>query len=151
MQEKKKQLFFVGTVHSFTKNKELASLISKINPDKILVEIKQSDLKRRKITSYPPEMQFVYAFARKKKIPVAGFDVPAVLFDIKRKKEIAKLVESQIKIVRKYSWKKFNEKKSAQKIMNAILPVVLIKNWKARQKTMAANIRKHAYKKEPLS
>ena len=139
------QLYIIGTLHlGYTPLHELEEEIGKINPDMIGVEICQKDINNNSIESYPPETQHMLKYAQNNNITYFGFDSHTNTFneniDVK---EIEKeLIEEQLKIVEKYSWKEFNNTEIA-KLLNTSKEEELIdsQKFKQRQEEMIQNIK----------
>ena len=145
------QLYIIGTLHlSYTPLHELEEEVGKINPSMIGVEICQKDIDNNSLQSYPPEMQHILDYAKNNNITYFGFDSHINTFneniDVK---EIEKeLIEEQLKIVEKYSWKEFNNVEIAQ-LLNTSKEEELIdsQKFKQRQEEMAQNIKNTISKK----
>ncbi|MEK6842233.1 MAG: hypothetical protein AABX84_00295, partial [Nanoarchaeota archaeon] len=62
-----RKIYIIGTIHGMTPNNELKSILKKINPNQILVEITEKYLKNKKFKNYPKEMVYAYSWGIKNK------------------------------------------------------------------------------------
>jgi hypothetical protein len=76
-----KEIYILGTIHSshFNKNynysmKHIKSVIDTVNPDIILIEIRQEILNKYNVLDGPIEMIFAWCYANEKNIEVKGID-----------------------------------------------------------------------------
>ena len=63
-----RKIIIIGTIHNMLPKhkKEIESILNKINPDQVLVEIdREINLKSSQIKKYPKEMIFAYNWAIK--------------------------------------------------------------------------------------
>ncbi len=138
-------IYIIGTIHAgFTPFKELKTILEKLNPNQLLVEIAEVDLKKEKLKNYPPEMVLAYKWAKKNKVKVYGFD--SKINELRKgvtKKDTKILIEKQKKLMIGYTWKDMNKKK-IMKILSVPLVNKLIdpKILKRRQKEMLRNIKR---------
>jgi len=130
--------------------KEIESILNKINPDQVLVEIdREINLKSSQIKKYPKEMIFAYNWAIKNNKKVDVFDTNKYR-QIKKgitKKELNQAGRIFLKIFKGYDWKQMNcnlkERAEYKKIESKILD---LKEVNARRKVMLKNIRKLSIK-----
>ena len=136
------KLIFIGTVHAgFTNNNQLLKLIKNYQPVKLLIEIKQMDVKSGNIDSYPPEMIAAYGWAIDNKIPIVGIDhdTDEVIFG--NEELIKKLATKQIKVLEGHDWKKFNNKKNLDLLLTPEWTKIINKSeTKRREHKMAHSI-----------
>ena len=140
-----KKVIIIGTVHAgSTPNKELKKVLEKYKPDKILVEIAQTDIRNKKIKSYPSEMQFTYNWAKKVKIKVNGFDSEINVFAKgKTEKDNQKAIKEQEKILRKFTWQDMNKEKNLKLLdIPSAMTLVDKKKAKKREIEMLKNVKK---------
>jgi pheromone shutdown protein TraB len=139
------KVIIIGTLHAgLTPSKELETEFTKYNPNQILVEIAESDIKNKNISKYPPEMIFTYNWARKNKIKVKGFDSRISIFKKGIKKaDNLELIKKQKKIIKNYSWKAFNKKEN-DKLLNIddLSKIIDLEKEKIRRSKMLSNIKK---------
>ncbi|MDO8513036.1 MAG: hypothetical protein Q7S37_00845 [bacterium] len=137
------KIIIVGTLHAgITPNSELEEVIESYKPDQILVEIKNEDIIKDNVDSYPPEMIFAYQWAKKNGIKVAGFDSDIDVF----KEGITdadnqRLIEQQKKLI-KTSWKEFNKKENEKLLDIEGIDIVDHQKERERELDMLRNINK---------
>ena len=146
----KRELVILGTMHHmFPKNKEeFKSILEKINPDQILIEIDKKDIGSKNLQTYPKEMLFAYKWALKNKKQVDFFDIDLNLW----KKGVSQKDENKIQKewFKKYGrkdWKFFN--KSTERTRKKIWTIDVLldkKKMNVRQKIMLKNIKKMSLK-----
>src|SRR3989304_7600813 len=109
-----RKIYIIGTVHNMMPKyeEELRSILEGINPDQILVEIVEEDLKSRKLGKYPKEMVFAYKWGIRHERKVDGFDsaVEIVKKSITRKK-LKEVEKEAFRIIDRYGWKEMNKSK----------------------------------------
>lgn len=140
-----KKVYIIGTVHNmFPKHKrELTSILKRINPDQVLVEIDKKDLKSSKIKKYPKEMIYAYKWAIKRKKKADGFDYDINII-ISNKKVLIEIEKKITMLIDKIGWKSLNKKKyslTIEKIVNNMLNKrkalnrrrLMLKNIKSRE------------------
>lgn len=144
-----RKIYIIGTLHNMLPKykEELKSLLEDINPDQVLVEIVDKDLKTKKIRKYPKEMRFAYRWGMKHDKKTNGFDTPIdVVKKSVTKKELKKAEEEALSIIDKYglTWKDFNKPKYEHIKEIDILENQIIDRPKdkLRQRQMLENIQK---------
>ena len=140
-----KEIIIIGTIHAgFTPKNELKEIIQKYNPNQILVEIAEEDIKNKKLKSYPPEMIFTYNWAKQNQIKVNGFDSKInVMKKGVTKKEKQRIMEEGKRLMKSFTWKDMNKPRNLKKInIKSIEKFVDSKKEKERQVKMLRNIRK---------
>jgi pheromone shutdown protein TraB len=139
------KVIIIGTLHvGLTPNKELETEFIKYNPNQILVEIAEGDIKKKSISKYPPEMIFTYNWARKNKIKVNGFDSKINIFKKGVKKaDNLELIKKQKTIIKNYSWKAFNKEENDRLLnIDDLSKIIDLEKEKIRNLQMLCNIRK---------
>jgi pheromone shutdown protein TraB len=139
------KIIIIGTLHvGLTPNKELEAEFKKYNPNQILVEIAESDIKNKNISKYPPEMIFTYKWAKRNNIKVCGFDTKINIFKkgIKEADNL-ELIKKQKKLIKNYSWKAFNKKESDKLLdVDDLNKIIDLEKEKVRNSKMLSNIKK---------
>jgi len=137
------EIIFIGTLHcGFTNEKELEKIILDINPDLLLVEICQEDIKRDKISQYPKEMIFALNLAKKNDISYEGFDSSiSILKKGISSKDEKKVIDLQEKIIKQFSWKEFNKSNLNNKLSEISKDIIDMKKWNQREHKMKSNIK----------
>ena len=144
-----RKIYVIGTVHNMLpgKKKELKSLLEDIDPDQILVEIVNKDLRNNRIRKYPKEMIFAYIWAIKNGKKVNGSDVPINIIRKGFSQKELKIVEKSLtKIASKYTWKELNKSKYIRKLEIFDDKIIDKKKHRLRQKKMLENIQKNMIK-----
>ena len=113
-----RKIIIIGTLHAgLTPENELQEVIEKFNPDQLLVEIAEEDIKNGKIDSYSPEMIFAYNWAKKCGIKVNGFDSKInVLKEGMTEKDNQLVIEEQKRIIKNFNWKDMNKLTNLRKL-----------------------------------
>jgi len=127
-----------------TPHKELARILNIYNPEILLVEITQADIEKDNMEKYPDEMVFAFLWAKKKNIPVYGFDYSMnTLAEGKTEKDNQAVIKEQKKIFMGYSWKDAN-RQEIEEILDTATAKALINSKKVaqRDKEMMKNIKK---------
>ena len=134
-------------MHGLTPKEELQKLLEQYHPDQLLIEIKEEDLKTKKIENYPSEMIFTYAFAKENNIEVKGFDakVEGIL-----KKEEKELIKKEGEIIKNLSWKEMNKKENQNKLRKVSKEFMDTKKEEERQYKMLKNINKKMRKDKTI-
>jgi hypothetical protein len=139
-----RRIYIVGTVHNMLPKyeAELKSILKNINPDQILVEIADKDIKQKKFDNYPKEMVYAYQWATKNNKQAVGFDS-----EIKIEKRLSKKAKKEYEkksfdLVAKFDWKELNkpEYDNYEEINDLLAKLIDNKKHKARQKEMLENI-----------
>ena len=150
-----RKIYVIGTIHGITPNNELKSILKKINPNQILIEIVERDLKNKSFKGYPNEMVYTYEWGIKNQKIINGFDFKIRTVKkpvLKNKKLLKKLDEKAIKIISKHNWKewnksKYDEDKEFYKLQKRIID---FKNQKIRENKMLSNIKKIMVKNKKI-
>lgn len=113
-----RKIIIIGTLHSgLTPEDELKEVLERYNPDQLLIEIAEEDIKNGKFDFYPPEMIFAYNWAKKNKVKVNGFDSK---MDVLRKgmteEDNQKVIEEQKKVMNNFTWKDMNKTETLKKL-----------------------------------
>lgn len=113
-----KKVIIIGTLHAgLTQENELKEILKKYNPNQLLIEVAQADIKNGKLNSCPPEMVFAYNWAKKNKIRVNGFDSK---IDVYKKgiteEDNKRVIKEQKKLMKNLSWKEMNKSENLKKI-----------------------------------
>lgn len=106
-------LNFIGTIHcGITDNDELIEIINNLNPEFILIEMVQEDIDNNTIENYPDEMKYVLNWCKEKNILCYGFDSNIDISHKNYSKENeSRLIEFQMREIKKRNWKEFNNSK----------------------------------------
>jgi len=145
------EIYIIGTEHDMLprRKNEFQSLLKTLNPDQILVEIVQKDLKSGKTGKYPKEMVFAAKWGNKNKKVVMGFDAP---IEIARKDNTKQryidVLNKVRKLVKGLSWEDINRKSYPHKteVSRLIMELIDKKKHDAREKQMLKNVRKMTLK-----
>lgn len=134
---------FVFTSHSMLPQAEgeLASLLERLHPDTIFVEISPEDLRQGKIEGYPLEMRFALRWAEGRAKKVFGFDcagetLSAAVPEDLRKANIARYLEFR----RGRDWKDLNDPSVARAGIALTLANHDARRLEARRACMKENI-----------
>ena len=113
-----KKIIIIGTLHAgLTPKNELKEVLEKYNPNQLLIEIAEEDIKNREFYSYPLEMVFAYDWANKNKVKVNGFDLKIdVLRKGMKEEDNQKVIEEQKKLMNNFSWKDMNKAENLKKL-----------------------------------
>src|SRR3989344_2327344 len=136
------RLIVIGTLHAgLTPEHELLEVLERYEPDRLLVEITDADLKSDTTDAYPPEMIAAYRWAKQKGLAVRGFDSGIdTLRQGLTQKDNQRAIEEQRKALGKLTWKDLNKKENFKK-----LDIVewLVDPLKVKERTgkMLANLR----------
>ncbi len=147
-----KKIYVIGTVHNMLpKHKnELQSILKKINPDQILVEIdREININSNQIKKFPKEMIFAYKWGVKNKKQVDFFDTNKYGDQLKKsvtKKGLKQAGKDISSIFKRYDWKELNKWKYDNLDSNILKKFVDFKKLNARRKFMLNIIRKIALK-----
>ncbi len=149
-----RKIIVIGTVHGgFTPNNELQDVLENFKPGQLLVEIAEEDIKKDNLKEYPSEMICAYNWAKKRKIPVNGFDSTInVLAEGITEEHNKKAIKIQLKRIERYTWKDLNKEEYLKMVDSELLPPPLNqlideKKMKQREKEMVKNIKKYIHKK----
>jgi hypothetical protein len=143
------KIIIVGTLHGgITPNNELKEVLEELNPDQLLVEMKNKGLIDNKTEEYPSEMIFVYNWAKENNIKVFGFDSDIDTFrEGVTQEDNQAIIEKQDRAMGNLSWKDFNIEEN-----NKLLDVEGIENLinpekeKMREMEMLKNIQNNIIK-----
>ena len=113
-----RKIIIIGTLHAgLTPENELKEVLEKYNPNQLLIEIAEEDIKNREFYSYPLEMVFAYDWANKNKVKVNGFDLKIdVLRKGMKEEDNQKVIEEQKKLMNNFSWKDMNKAENLKKL-----------------------------------
>ncbi|MFH1972091.1 MAG: hypothetical protein ABIJ18_01295 [archaeon] len=113
-----RKIIIIGTLHAgLTSKNELQKILEKINPDQLLVEIAEEDIKNGKFDLYPPEMIFAYKWGKKRRINVNGFDSKInVIRKGLTEEDNQQVIKEQKKLMQNLNWKDMNKSKNLKKI-----------------------------------
>lgn len=137
-----RNIIIIGTLHEgLTPESELFEELEKNNPSQVLVEITDEDVKSENFSSYPPEMQSTYSWAKKHKVKIRGFDskIDILKSSVTKEKEAA-AVERFKKKISGLTWKDLN--KEWQNKDEDIDEIIDKKKDLQREQEMLSNIRK---------
>ncbi len=108
-----REIFIIGTIHDkFTNIEELKSILDKIKPDQLLVEITHNDILMNNFKSYPVEMIFSYKWGVNNKIKINGFDYEINILKNISKRRFDKITRNVIRHIKRLDWKDFNKKEN---------------------------------------
>ncbi len=142
-----RKIIIIGTLHAgLTPENELKEVLEKYSPDQLLVEIVEEDVKKEKFDSYPPEMIFVYKWAKKNKIKVNGFDSKIDVFSKGMAEEDNEKVIQEQKILMNnlnLKWKDMNKAENLKKLdTDSAKKLVDPEKEAKRESEMLKNIKK---------
>ena len=105
-----KKIYFIGTLHGRTPKNDLESMLNKLNPDQLILEIQQTDIENKNLNSYPDEMVFGHNWAEKNNVSIYGMDTAfSEIADDKDEEDNQKVIALQDKIITNHDWKDFNK------------------------------------------
>ncbi|MFT4283164.1 MAG: hypothetical protein ACMXX6_01940 [Candidatus Woesearchaeota archaeon] len=138
-----KDLFFIGTLHlGLTNLEELIGFIKDFDPELILVEIVNDDIKSNNLVSYPVEMVYVLKYCNLRNIKVKGFDISIdVLNKDLSNDEVKAITRRQVDFIKDYSWIDFNKPSFIEKLNSLSGNLFDKSNWDFRQEKMKSNIK----------
>ncbi len=139
------KIIFIGTLHAgLTPHEELRQVLEQYEPERILLEIVQSDIQKGTLDKYPDEMIFALAWAHKNYIEVQGIDSPIdVLASGKTDDDNKLVIAEQKEILNKYSWKDANTREVNEKLNTGQVKTLIdpIKN-QLRERDMLKNLQR---------
>jgi hypothetical protein len=138
-----RKIYFIGTLHGFTKENELEEILVQLEPNQLIVEIEENDIQKNRMSGYPVEMIWATNWARKRRIKVFGMDCDInVLEENKTSEDEKKLLKRERKIINEYGWKNFNQE-SYLKLLNFPEDEGIVDKSKfgSRQEKMLENIK----------
>ena len=138
-----RKLIVIGTIHGMTPEAELNKVLEKYAPAQLLVEIAHDDL-TKDLSKYPVEMIYAYNWAKKKGIPVAGFDSKINELKEGLSLEYLKKVDSEEeRLLKKFTWIDLNKEKNNKKTDTPLIKSIIDeKKARDREIEMLANIKK---------
>ena len=138
-----RKIIVIGTIHNYPScRRQLKQILKKLNPDQVLVEIIDADLKKRKFKNYPKEFIDAYEWAVKNKKIINGFDVPIRIEKPFFKKELRQINRDMANVISKHDWKEWNKSKYDDEIYGLTKNVIYVKKHKLRQRKMLVNIKR---------
>ncbi len=116
---------------------DLRSLLDSIEPEVLLVEVVQEDLKIESLSSYPEEMKISYDWAKSKGIEVFGFDAAITVTKegLSPEAEI-KVSEKQLDGLKGSTWKDAN-RPEFDALNELAQPLIDEAKWNERENRMA--------------
>jgi hypothetical protein len=158
-----RKIYVIGVIHNFVSEKETTDILEKYNPDQVFIELRQEHLETKKFKEYGKEFFYVSKWCKKNNKIINGFDYCAKNWlttkDMTKidKKNLKNITDKYLAIlVKKYEWKKFNQKKYMKLFYESdyykrakSIPFIkhIYKILPLRQKMMLKNIRKRMIKK----
>jgi len=139
-----RKLIILGTIHGRISRKEIERILNNLNPDQILIEMINKDVKSKNFKEYPTEMKFAYGWAKDHNKKVYGFDDGT--FPYKNKTMLTEKDHERIEKLNSYlkgkDWKELNKAKYFKEFWRVLGEDPIPKGQRPRQKNMLKNIKK---------
>jgi len=141
----RKQILVYGTVHNMIPTKELNAILDKNQPDLILVDEYQDNIKMNRLNQSPQEVKDAIAWANANYVNIFGFGLrrTVVKKPLPSKKQLAEVAAAQKKILKGKSWKDANKRELASLEAKAAEPVIDQKALAQNRKQMLARINEY--------
>jgi hypothetical protein len=139
-----RKIYLIGTLHAgWTPARELTEVLGRLQPTQILVELKNSAVRRKTKPAGPPEMIAALKWARAHRIAVAGFDAKyGVLKKGATRRDHLDALRSQEYWIRRSSWKAFSQLSNLKKLETPEFEALVDRErFRERQRRMLKNIR----------